>query len=156
MSASAGSVDVLNISQESSRVVGGGGAAGGSSILGGGGAAAGTAMEEIVYNSKFPMNYTPSYLTLYEFEKFENHEEWRQWMYTHWHWSVYASAAYLLIVFYGQWWMRDRQPLKLRKVLTAWNMSLAIFSSIGFLRSAPELLVSVLKPDGFHRSVCYL
>lgn len=149
MSGSAGSVDVLNISQGSTRVGAGGG--GGSSLLGGT-----SAMEEIVYNSKYPMNYTPGYLTLYEFEKFENHEEWRQWMFSHWHWSVYASGIYLMIVFYGQYWMQDRQPFKLRKVLTAWNMSLAVFSAMGFVRSAPELLVSVMKPDGFHRSVCYL
>lgn len=152
-SATGGSVDILNISQRS--------AGGGSSLITGAGGHPATTMDsrlgEIVYNSKFPMNYTPDYLTLYEFEKFENHEEWRQWMFTHWHWSVYASIVYICIVFVGQWLMKDKQPLKLRKVLTAWNVTLALFSAMGFWRSAPELIVSVLKPGhGFHRSVCFL
>lgn len=149
---SAGSaVDVQNISQ------------GGGSIISGSGGATSTSptamdphLGEIVYNSKYPMNYTPDYLNLYEFEKFENHEEWRQWMFSHWQWSVYASVIYIMIVFYGQWWMKDKQPYKLRKVLTAWNITLAAFSAMGLFRSAPELIVSVLKPDGFHRSVCFL
>ncbi|CAL8123749.1 unnamed protein product [Orchesella dallaii] len=113
-------------------------------------------LTELVYNSKYPMNYTPHYLTLFEFEKFEDHEEWRQWMFTNWHWSVYASVIYVALVFYGQWLMKDKTPLKLRKVLTLWNITLALFSAMGFFRSAPELLVSALQPDGLHRSVCSL
>ncbi|ODN04553.1 putative fatty acid elongation protein 3 [Orchesella cincta] len=111
---------------------------------------------ELVYNSKYPMNYTPNYLTLFEFEKFENHEEWRQWMFTNWHYSVYASVIYVALVFYGQWLMKDKSPMKLRKVLTLWNITLALFSAMGFFRSAPELFVSAIQPDGLHRSVCYL
>jgi len=110
-----------------------------------------------VYNSKFPMNFNPDYMTVLELEKFEDHESWRQWMWDHWHWSIYASVAYMTIVFLGQILMRNHEPFKLRGLLTFWNVFLAVFSTAGFLRSVPELVVSVVIDDGgFHKSVCFL
>ncbi|OXA56605.1 putative fatty acid elongation protein 3 [Folsomia candida] len=110
-----------------------------------------------VFNSKYPMNYNPDYMTLFEFEKYEGHESVRIWMYDHWQWSVYASGIYVGLVFGGQWLMRNREPFKLRRLLTIWNIFLAVFSAIAFLRSIPELLVSILGPNGsLHKSVCFL
>jgi elongation of very long chain fatty acids protein 6 len=110
-----------------------------------------------VFNSKHPMNFNPEYMTLFEFERFEEHESWRQWMYTHWNWSVYASVMYVFLVFAGQFVMKNRQPFKLRRLLTVWNISLTVFSTVGFLRSMPELIVSTLGSNGsFHKSVCVL
>lgn len=51
-----------------------------------------------VFNSKYPMNYNPDYMTLFEFEKYEGHESVRIWMYDHWQWSVYASGIYVGLV----------------------------------------------------------
>jgi len=80
-----------------------------------------------------------------------------RWMYDHWEWSVYASATYVACVFGGQWLMKDRQPFKLRGPLLAWNIFLATFSAIAFLRSIPELVVSILPPNGsLHKSVRFL
>ncbi len=66
-------------------------------------------------------------------------------MYDHWEWSVYASAAYVILIFWGQWMMQNRQPFKLRRLLTVWNVFLAVFSAIGFARSTPELIASSKK-----------
>lgn len=49
--------------------------------------------------------------------------------------------------------MRNREPLKLRKVLFLWNLGLATFSIMGFIRFIPEV-VYVLKNFGFDYSVC--
>lgn len=107
-----------------------------------------------VYNSMYPMNFDPDYVTLFDFEKFEEHESWRQWMYSHWHWSIYASMIYVAVVFAGQAIMRNREPFKIRRILTFWNVALALFSAAGFLRSIPELALSAAQSP--HRSVCYL
>jgi hypothetical protein len=77
----------------------------------------------------------------------------RRWMGRHWDLSLYASAAYVILIFAGQAWMKDRGPFSLRRRLFFWNLTLAAFSIIGFLRTFPEIL-HVLKETGFYRSVC--
>lgn len=49
--------------------------------------------------------------------------------------------------------MSNRPALKLKKLLILWNMSLALFSIVGTLRTLPELL-HVLGRFGFYHSVC--
>lgn len=49
--------------------------------------------------------------------------------------------------------MTHRPAFKLKKALTIWNISLALFSIIGTLRTLPELL-HVLHRFGFYHSVC--
>jgi hypothetical protein len=121
------------------------------------GGVAGESRYSSVFNSKFPMNFNPDYMTVFEFEKFEEHESWRQWMWDHWHWSIYASCIYMGIVFLGCAAMRNREPYKIRGLLTSWNILLTVFSMVGFLSSVPELTVAVMiEGGGFHKSVCTL
>jgi len=77
----------------------------------------------------------------------------RQWMGRNWTLSVYASALYVLLIFSGQHWMKTRSPFSLRRRLLVWNIALAIFSMLGFLRTFPEILY-VVRETGFYRSVC--
>jgi elongation of very long chain fatty acids protein 6 len=50
--------------------------------------------------------------------------------------------------------MKDRKPFKLKGLLGAWNIALATFSFLAFVRTLPEHLVVLMQPNGFHHSVC--
>jgi hypothetical protein len=50
--------------------------------------------------------------------------------------------------------MKDRPPVKAKGLLVAWNSGLAAFSAFGFVRIAQELMVNLLQPDGYYRSLC--
>lgn len=50
--------------------------------------------------------------------------------------------------------MSNRPAYKLKRLLTLWNLSLAIFSIVGTLRTLPELL-HVLGRFGFYHSTCH-
>ncbi|RWS05162.1 elongation of very long chain fatty acids protein 6-like protein, partial [Dinothrombium tinctorium] len=49
--------------------------------------------------------------------------------------------------------MKNRRAFKLRKLLVAWNVLLALFSVFGACRTLPEMY-HVLKHHGFDHSVC--
>ena len=51
------------------------------------------------------------------------------WMASNWKLSLTYSAIYLIVVFGGRRYMRDRPRLELRPVLSAWNFMLAAFRS---------------------------
>lgn len=99
-----------------------------------------------------PVN-DPSYLTVYSWEHFEL-TRWRRWMGDNWAWSVYASIIYVLAIFSVQRWMKNRAPFQLRGALTCWNLMLASFSIMGFLRTAPELFHVLKDQSGFYKSIC--
>lgn len=75
-------------------------------------------------------------------------------MQRYWHTSFYAVAIYTMVIFGGQALMSNRPAFKLRRLLTLWNTSLALFSIIGTFRTLPELL-HVLGRFGFYHSVCH-
>jgi len=93
-----------------------------------------------------------SYLTIYDWEHI-NLAKCRRWMERNWTLSVYASLAYICLIFVGQVWMRNREPFQLRKLLLVWNIALAAFSIFGFLRTVPELLY-ITQVYGYHNSIC--
>lgn len=72
----------------------------------------------------------------------------------YWHTSFYAVAIYMIVIFGGQSFMSNRPAFRLKRLLTLWNISLALFSIIGTLRTLPELL-HVLGRFGFYHSVCH-
>jgi elongation of very long chain fatty acids protein 6 len=67
--------------------------------------------------------------------------------------SVWFSAIYILLIFGGQHYMKDRQAFNLRLPLITWNIMLAVFSLVGAIRTVPELLDSVTQ-HGWSHSVC--
>jgi len=93
-----------------------------------------------------------NYIHPFEWEHI-NLTKCRRWMADNWTLSVFASAVYIILIFAGQSWMKNRPAFQLRKLLVAWNIGLAIFSIIGFIRTVPEL-VHINGNFGFHFSIC--
>lgn len=100
----------------------------------------------------WPFMENPKYKP-YWFERYDP-ERSRKWLWDNWTLSIYVSGVYLLLTFIGQYWMKNRPPYNLRRVLAIWNFSLAAFSVFGFLRTGPDLWDVLAGPNGFHRSVC--
>jgi len=50
--------------------------------------------------------------------------------------------------------MQNRAPFKLNKVLTFWNIGLALMSMYAFSRTAPEFFHILSSKNGFHNSIC--
>ncbi|KAI5103617.1 hypothetical protein C0J45_7198, partial [Silurus meridionalis] len=67
--------------------------------------------------------------------------------------SFVLSALYAVVIFLGQYLMRDRQKLDLRVALVLWSSSLAVFSIIGSVRSGSYML-HLLNTGGLRQSVC--
>jgi elongation of very long chain fatty acids protein 6 len=87
---------------------------------------------------------------------FENFDvvKCRDWMEKNWSISLYICAVYILLIFLGQNWMKDRKAYDLKRPLALWNLFMALFSVFGFLRCMPELLHVLNGNNGFHRSIC--
>lgn len=64
-----------------------------------------------------------------------------------------ACVAYLLLVFYGKKWMKDKPAYDLRTLLALWNSALAAFSITGFLILAPPVFEQV-RDRGYLKAVC--
>lgn len=78
----------------------------------------------------------------------------RDWMEANWHKSLYIVLIYMVAAAFGEQWMKNRKPFVLQTPLVLWNMSMALFSIVGFIRCLPELIHVLLGENGFHRSVC--
>ncbi|ODN05559.1 putative fatty acid elongation protein 3 [Orchesella cincta] len=96
---------------------------------------------------------SPPTITAFEFERWNAHK-WRRWMAKNWPLSIIASCIYLLLIFVGKRFMKNRQPFNLKSTMIVWNFLLASFSTCGFIRTFPELYQVLSGPNGFHRSVC--
>ncbi|CAG0887944.1 unnamed protein product [Cyprideis torosa] len=55
-------------------------------------------------------------------------------MHDYWWLSLSIAAIYVVAIFSGQRWMRDRKPYDLTRALIVWNWSLAIFSLLAGIR----------------------
>ena len=89
-------------------------------------------------------------------EPIESRFEWNKvqlWFKHNWFLSVYSSAVYVILIFLGKRWMRDKPAYSLRRPLTMWNSGLAAFSVMGLLKVAPPLIRNV-RENGFMVSVC--
>lgn len=81
-------------------------------------------------------------------------EKARPWLEKDYSWiGVCASLAYVLLVFIGKRWMRDKPAYSLRKPLVMWNTGLVVFSLLGCLSLCPHVINSVMD-GGFLHGVC--
>jgi len=94
-----------------------------------------------------------NYSVIFGFERNFDKQEATLWMASNWKISFTYSAIYLIVIFGGRRYMKDRPRLEIRPVLSAWNFVLAAFSIMGALRTWPELLYTLFN-HGFHHSVC--
>nr|XP_002740724.1 PREDICTED: elongation of very long chain fatty acids protein 6-like [Saccoglossus kowalevskii] len=90
----------------------------------------------------------------YDFERnLVDTPSWHIHMKHYWHYSIYTSVVYIILIFSIQRYMRDRPKFHLRGPLVAWNLVLAIFSMWGSVRTSLDLFI-IIKEDGFYASVC--
>jgi len=113
------------------------------------------------YGSKGLVDYSQAPLLklknserFYSFENFETVIPWFSFMQANRHIPVVLSLCYILAVFALARWMKDRPAMTLRGPLILWNMSIGIFSLVGFFRSVPDLIHVWKEPDGFYKSLC--
>jgi elongation of very long chain fatty acids protein 6 len=64
------------------------------------------------------------------------------------------GILYLAVVFILQKFMKGRKALELKWPLFTWNFAIGLFSLAGFLRTAPDLLHDLQRPNGIHESAC--
>lgn len=67
---------------------------------------------------------------------------------------VLCSGVYLLLVFGGKSWMKDKPAFKLRNPLVLWNVALSIFSIVALVILGRPLIRNLVS-DGFVDAVCY-
>jgi hypothetical protein len=77
----------------------------------------------------------------------------RQWITVNWHLSIIYAFVYVVAVFAGQAYMKNREKMDLRRELIAWNIVLSLFSLFGAIRSIPEF-VQLVRTHGIHYSIC--
>jgi elongation of very long chain fatty acids protein 6 len=108
-------------------------------------------------NTSLTTNTKEIYGEVFEFEYlFESKtyvDSWGTFMQEYWILSVLTSILYVMLIFSGKIYMKNRPKFDLRKPLIAWNMLLGLFSIFGAVRTWPEL-IHVLSTHGFVNSVC--
>lgn len=106
-----------------------------------------------VFVAKSGINYTN--LFYYE-KKFFNPryiESKKDWMQNNWQLSFLYAFIYIVAVFGGKAFMKNRQKFDLRRELVAWNFVLAAFSIMGTIRVWPEF-IHTIKKHGFGHTIC--
>ncbi|XP_063611761.1 very long chain fatty acid elongase 6-like isoform X1 [Penaeus indicus] len=96
-------------------------------------------------------NYSYSYTFNFE-EEFEV-KDYTGWMRVNWWHSIIWTSMYVFFIFAGQRYMQNRHRFELRSYLVVWNILLAVFSTMGALRTVPEMF-HILKDYGFSFSTC--
>lgn len=76
------------------------------------------------------------------------------WMSDHVEIPIFAVAAYLAMVFWGQDFMRDRRAWHLKPLFIVWNLLLSVFSICGAFFAIPYFLSMLNREDGFRFSIC--
>lgn len=102
------------------------------------------------------MNYsslTINYTVSFDIEQGIDYSSVSQWMKDNWQNTFLYSGVYMLVIFIGRFLMQSRQRFELRTALLTWNVSLAVFSLLGTLRTVPALLW-VLRTHGWKYSIC--
>ena len=103
-------------------------------------------------NSSIAIDYYPyKYSFIFFFEEKYFNEAYMSnlvmWIKNHWWWSVVYAAIYMVLVYYGQKWMANRERFHLYRSLVAWNVVLAVFSILGAVRFLPNF-ITVLSNKG--------
>ena len=75
------------------------------------------------------------------------------WLHDNWYIPVVSGILYLLFVYFGKQWMKNRKPFNLKLPLTLWNSVLAAFSIIGASVCVPATIHST-KEKGFIYTTC--
>ncbi|CAF1111411.1 unnamed protein product [Adineta steineri] len=94
---------------------------------------------------------------VFDFERYSDKigtlNDLRTFMIQRWHNSFFYAIAYLLLIYAGQMYMKNKPRFELRLWLAAWSGLLAIFSIFGALRVLPELIYVIYR-HGIKDSIC--
>ncbi|XP_065603029.1 very long chain fatty acid elongase 3 [Cyrtonyx montezumae] len=82
-----------------------------------------------------------------------NEQEAIRWTQENWYKTFLLSAAYMILIFGVQYFMKERRGYRLRTPLALWSLGLAMFSAIGTHRTWKHM-ISMMTTMGFKRSVC--
>ncbi|CAJ0580914.1 unnamed protein product, partial [Mesorhabditis spiculigera] len=88
------------------------------------------------------------------FEKLENPEHVTRLLQQYWHWTIYISVVYFILIKGIQYLLTNRKPFDLKIPLVLWNGALAVFSIAGFLRFGEDLF-DTMKTRPAYEWVCY-
>lgn len=77
----------------------------------------------------------------------------KEWIKNSWWLSIIYTKIYLILIYAGKKYMKNRKAFNVRYILFLWNMSLALFSIIGCIRILPEF-IKVIKSKGIEHSYC--
>lgn len=75
------------------------------------------------------------------------------WMRGHWHWSFYYSIMYLILIYAGQRFMKDRPRYNLRRALCCWSAGLSLFSFYAMYRFVP-IAFNMCYTGGIQHAIC--
>jgi len=89
----------------------------------------------------------------YFLEKYWNKDYFLIWMDRYWTSCIWIGIIYIVLIFLGQYLMKNKTPYNLRGCLFFWNAFLAIFSILGTIRMFPELYFSLMN-YGFEYTIC--
>ncbi|XP_068985677.1 very long chain fatty acid elongase 6-like [Bombus flavifrons] len=95
----------------------------------------------------------PTYSHVFNFEESYFHPDTQKWLRNNFQYCYYCCIIYVILIFGGKYYMSSRPKFDLKRPLALWNGLLAVFSIIGFCRTAPEMF-STLRHHGFYHSVC--
>jgi len=108
-----------------------------------------------VLNSSGEPTPVPEYMSVLPFEGSFLLTEWKIWFHANWTLSIYFSLVYILAIFSIQMGMKNVEAFSLRRPLILWNLFLAIFSILGTVRSAPELIYTFqTQQSPWYTSTC--
>lgn len=96
-------------------------------------------------------NYTYGFTFNFE-EEFEV-TNYTGWMRVNWWHSIIWTSIYVTFIFVGTRMMESRPKYELRTFLAVWNTFLAVFSTLGAIRTAPEMF-HLLYNYGLGFTVC--
>lgn len=76
------------------------------------------------------------------------------WMIRHFEVPIFATAIYLVMVFKGQEYMKDRPAFQVKWLFILWNFILSVFSICGAVMSVRIFMGYLEEPDGWFNTVC--
>ncbi|XP_018010575.1 elongation of very long chain fatty acids protein 6 isoform X1 [Hyalella azteca] len=105
-------------------------------------------------NGQYTTGFNYSYSVTFDFEENFDTYFYIDWM-SQYHWVCnFFIFAYLSFIFLMQKYMKNRERFELRTQLAVWNICLAVFSTIGAIRTSLEML-HLLNTYGFKFCVCF-
>lgn len=97
--------------------------------------------------------FTPKYSYVFGFENSYSYEDTRKWLSNNLMYFFGCGILYFIVIVGGMFYMVHKPKYNLKRPFALWCGLMALFSIIGFSRTAPELFFS-LGHHSLYYSVC--